>query len=168
MPEINSEDYYVCAVVRPWQKIRKHTRLDPVVRIDEKYPFAVCGLKPCFSRFAYAAVLFFMNNLNSSVLFRQSVTYLPAVIGRAVIHQNNLEIGEILICNAVNAIFKITAHIINRNYDAYFNAVHLSPCLKLCKGLCIARFYLGNNPALHIGKPGVIPLYRQQHYFHIL
>ena len=106
------------------QQIFEHVFCDPVIWIHKTDVITSGDIQPGITRIGQTAVGF-MNDTNSRIPGGKLIAYRTGVIGRAVIHQNDLQVFIGLRENTVQAGTKILLHVINRN-DYTDQLIHIN------------------------------------------
>ena len=104
--------------VRETAELFVHVRRDPVVAVDEAQVLALCQRQGEIARPALAAVV----DVQAAYLFRMrggiALRKLTGSVGRAVVHQQELQIVHRLAEQRVDARGEILFHVVDRDDDA--------------------------------------------------
>ena len=112
-------------------------RLNYVVRIHEKDVFPHRAGKAFVAGMAQAAVFAQMNDGHARILFSQPVAERAAFVGRAVVHDDQLEIMECLAEQAVDGALDVVFDSISGHDDA--DGRHAFSSLRVCSILIISQ-----------------------------
>ena len=96
-------------------KFLKSLRQNKIVAVDEVNIFAASIFYAGIASDSKPAIFFVTNEFNFVIAAVKFLAKFKAIIGRSVIHQNNLEVAERLIQNAVDAKLYVLLDFVHRH-----------------------------------------------------
>ena len=110
-------------------KLFKHLRLNPIVAVDKSNDVGT-GCSNTIVTSGGNSSIRFMYNYDTGIQFSITVAYHSAVVGRAIVNENNLNVFQCLSQNGINAFRQIFFDIVDRyNYTYYreirFHILHI-------------------------------------------